>query len=129
QSLKQRAVLVIGDMRNKPHSMPANMITVDYAPYHLLLPRASAIVHPGGIGTTSQALRAGVPTLIVPFAFDQMDNADHARRLGSSRTLARKRYKWFRVAKELVRLLTDTSYALNAKAISEQLRQENGPSC
>ena len=129
QSLKQRAVLVIGDMRNKPHSMPANMFTVDYAPYHLLLPRASVIVHPGGIGTTSQALRAGVPTLIVPFAFDQMDNADHARRLGTSRTLARKRYKSSRVAKELDRLLTDSFYAHKAQAIGEQLRRENGASC
>jgi UDP:flavonoid glycosyltransferase YjiC (YdhE family) len=40
-----------------------------------LFPRAAVIVHQGGVGTTGQALRAGVPTLIVPFSHNQPDNA------------------------------------------------------
>lgn len=126
EQLGKRAVIIIGDHRNKPGSLSENIFPVDYAPYQKLLPRASCIVHHGGVGTTSQALRAGAPTLIVPFAFDQMDNADHARRLGTSRTLYRRGYVASRVAKELEKLLIDPSYARNANHVGQQLRRENG---
>lgn len=122
-----RAVLLVGDERNHPRSLPEGMIAVDYAPYEMLLPRASVVVHHGGVGTTSQSLLAGVPTLIVPFAFDQSDNAEHARRLGTSRTVYRDKYRAARVAKELHALLARPEYKQNAVRVSQQLKQENGP--
>jgi UDP:flavonoid glycosyltransferase YjiC (YdhE family) len=128
QALGQRAVLLIGDERNHPGGrLPDNMIAVDYVAYDMLMPRASVVVHHGGVGTTAHGLLAGVPTLIVPFAFDQSDNADHARRLGVSRTVYRNKYRAPRVAKELNRLLTEPSYAQRAREVSRQLKQENGP--
>lgn len=127
--LGKRAILLIGDSRNTLEPLPDNIIAVDYAPFQSLLPQASVIVHHGGVGTTSQCLRAGVPTLIVPFAFDQMDNADHARRLGTSRTLPRKFYSAERVATELGCLLENNLYSNSARSIGEKLRSENGPAC
>lgn len=125
--LGRRAVLLIGDERNQPDELlPGEIIAVDYAPFEALLPRASLMVHHGGVGTTSQGLRAGVPTLIVPFAFDQPDNAAHAARLKTSRTLPRPKYRAARVAKELAILLSEVEYANNARRIGEQLRLENG---
>jgi len=91
-----------------------------------LLERGCVIVHHGGIGTTSQGLRAGIPTLIVPFAFDQSDNAAHAARLGTSRTLYRRSYKAERVARELDKLLSKPQYALKARDLGARLRSENG---
>lgn len=126
QRLGRRAVLLIGDERNRPHTLPEGVIAVDYAPYQSLLPRACAMVHHGGVGTTSQGLLAGVPTLIVPFAFDQSDNAEHAYRLGTSRTLYRKNYFAPRVAKELHKLL-QPAYARRAREVSQRLKQEDGP--
>lgn len=84
------------------------------------------MVHHGGIGTTSHGLRAGIPTLIVPFAFDQSDNAEHARRLGTSRTLYRRQYRGARIAGELKKLLDDPQYAINARQVGEALRRETG---
>jgi UDP:flavonoid glycosyltransferase YjiC (YdhE family) len=84
------------------------------------------MVHHGGVGTTSQGLRAGIPTLIVPFAFDQPDNAAHAARLGTSRTLRRNKYRADRVAKELDILLSRPDYASKASEVGKRLRQENG---
>jgi rhamnosyltransferase subunit B len=125
--LGRRAVLLIGDERNRPSAaLPPEIFAADYAPYEALLPRACVMVHHGGVGTTSQGLRAGVPTLIVPFAFDQPDNATHAARLGTSRTLPRKKYRATRVAKELHSLLENPDYARNACAVGQQLRAENG---
>lgn len=126
QRLGRRAVLLIGDERNRPHTLPEGVIAVDYAPYQSLLPRACAMVHHGGVGTTSQGLLAGVPTLIVPFAFDQSDNAEHAYRLGTSRTLYRKNYFAPRVAKELHKLL-QPAYARRGREVSQRLKQEDGP--
>jgi rhamnosyltransferase subunit B len=65
-----------------PHPLPAFAGHAAFAPFGRLFPRCAAVVHHGGIGTTSQALAAGVPQLIVPFAYDQFDNAARIRRLG-----------------------------------------------
>ena len=127
QRLGQRAVLLVGDERNRPASLPDGMIAADYAPYQSLLPRASVVVHHGGVGTTSQGLLAGVPTLIVPFAFDQSDNAEHAWRLGTSRTVYRNSYRAPRVESELRELLERPEYRRNALEVSNKLKQENGP--
>ncbi|MDQ2856149.1 MAG: glycosyltransferase, partial [Acidobacteriota bacterium] len=127
RALKRRAVLLIGDERNRPgEPLPPEIIAVNYAPFEALLPRSCAMVHHGGVGTTSQGLRAGVPTLIVPFAFDQPDNAVHAERMGTSRTLPRRKYQAERVAQELGKLLEGSEYARKARAVGEQLRAENG---
>ena len=123
----RRAVLLVGDERNLPPSLPEGIIALDYVPYQELLPRACVVVHHGGVGTTSQGLLAGVPTLIVPFAFDQSDNAERARRLGTSRTLYRNNYLAPRVANELNELLMQPFYTRRALEISSQLKQEDGP--
>ena len=60
---------------------------VPYAPFSALMPRLRALVHHGGIGTSAQALAAGIPQLVVPFAHDQFDNAARLRRLGVADTL------------------------------------------
>jgi len=125
--LGRRAVLLIGDERNLPRLLPEGIIAVDYVPYQSILPRACAVVHHGGVGTTSQGLLAGVPTLIVPFAFDQSDNAEHAYKLGTSRTLYRNNYRAPRVADELHELLRQPTYARHAIEVSRKLKQENGP--
>jgi len=127
QLLKRRAVLLIGDERNKiTEPLPPEIIVVDYAPFESLLAKGCVMIHHGGVGTTSQALRAGIPTLIVPFAFDQPDNAAHAERLGTSRTLPRSKYKRDNVARELDKLLNIPQYAAKAKSVGEQLRNEQG---
>src|SRR5262249_59352925 len=62
--LGHRAVLLVGnDPRNRQASLPDGMVAFDYAPYSELFPRAAAIVHQGGIGTTAQAMRSGRPML------------------------------------------------------------------
>ena len=127
RAVGRRAVLLIGDERNLPPSLPEGVIALDYVPYQTLLPRACVVVHHGGVGTTSQGLLAGVPTLIVPFAFDQSDNAEHARKLFTSRTLYRKNYLAPRVANELDELLRRPFYTRRAMEVSQQLKQEDGP--
>jgi rhamnosyltransferase subunit B len=125
QRLNRRAVLLIGK-NPPPANLPKDMIAVDYAPYSRVFPWACAIVHQGGIGTTAQALVADRPTLIMPYSYDQPDNAARTARLGTSRTLSRRQYSAPRVAQELDELLTNPSYAARAGEVGGWVRSENG---
>jgi rhamnosyltransferase subunit B len=121
-----RAVLLIGKTEKAPEAESDSIYVTDYAPYSELLPRAAATVHQGGIGTTAQALRAGRPMLIVPWAHDQPDNAERCRRLGLARSVRRDRYEWEVVVGELDRLLGDREYLNRAREMAARLAGENG---
>ncbi|MEZ4767876.1 MAG: hypothetical protein R2844_05555 [Caldilineales bacterium] len=47
---------------------PGDVLFVDNVPHTWLFPRMAAVVHHGGAGTTGAGLRAGVPSLVAPFA-------------------------------------------------------------
>ncbi|WP_436530999.1 glycosyltransferase [Actinoplanes sp. HUAS TT8] len=48
-----------------------NVLVIDEEPHAWLFPRTAVVVHHGGAGTTAAALRAGVPSVAVPFTADQ----------------------------------------------------------
>ena len=122
-----RAVLLTGGFaRNRPDGLPPSMLAVGRAPHQLLFPRASAVVHQCGAGTTAQALRAGRPTLLVPHGHDQFDNARRVRKLGVARTLLPKDYRAEGVARELDALLDEPRYRERAAAVSIVVREERG---
>lgn len=123
--LKRRAVLLIGK-NAPPDNLSEDIIAVGYTPYSQIFPRACAIVHQGGIGTTAQALRAGRPTVIMPYSHDQPDNAARVERLGTSRTIPRNHYSAARVAKKLGELLENPNYAAKAAEIGRIIQAENG---
>ena len=126
-ALGRRALLLIGHSRNLPaEPLPQGVAAFEYAPYSEVLPRACAIVHQGGVGTTGQGLRSGRPVLILPHAHDQFDNAARVARLGCGRVLSRPRYDAKSATGELKRLLDNPSYAGRAAEVAEVVRQENG---
>jgi UDP:flavonoid glycosyltransferase YjiC (YdhE family) len=126
KQLGSRAVLILNDSRNRPADLPKGVIAFDYAPFSKLFPRAAAIVHHGGIGTTGLVLRAGRPALVMPCAWDQPDNANRVVRLGVARSIPRHRFTARRAAGELSRLLGDTRYESRVREIAAQMRQEDG---
>src|SRR5262249_31944393 len=101
-------------------------IACDYVPFSELFPHAAVIVHAGGIGTTGLTMRSGRPTLVVPFAHDQPDNAARVARRGMARTLPPQRYRAPRVASELRRLRDDPCYTRRAARVGDEMRREDG---
>lgn len=128
--LGRRAVLLAGSpgLRERLPPLPAQIIAVDYASHGALFERAAAVVHHGGIGTTHEALRAGVPMLVVPHGFDQPDNAARVHRLGVAAVLPSGRYRADRAAGALRRLLADPDIDARASAVAASLRVEQGAS-
>jgi UDP:flavonoid glycosyltransferase YjiC (YdhE family) len=127
RQLKRRALLLIGDERNRPQMpLPEGIAAFDYAPHSLVMPRASLIVHQGGIGTTGQALRAGKPMLVVPYGQDQPDNARRCAELGVARVLPRDRYTLPNVLDQLSKLLAGPAYSAKAEEVAQRVREEHG---
>jgi rhamnosyltransferase subunit B len=123
--LGRRAVLLLGK-NTAPVNLPPTILACDYLPFAQIFSRACAIVHQGGVGTTAQALRAGRPMLVVPFAHDQFDNAARVKRLGVGRSIAREDFTAAAVARELSALLADRKAVDRAATLGAQIRSERG---
>ena len=69
----QRAVLATGwgGLDHEGIGQNEDVFIVRHAPHDWLFQRVSAAVHHGGAGTTGAAVRAGIPSVIVPFYGDQ----------------------------------------------------------
>jgi UDP:flavonoid glycosyltransferase YjiC (YdhE family) len=102
-----------------PSDLPVGVKHFDYVPFSRVLPRAAAVVHHGGIGTTAQGLRAGIPQLIMPLSHDQPDNAARLKRLGVGDSLLPKRFRGAAVAGKLQRLL-DSSDVKNSCSLAAE---------
>jgi len=103
KKLDRRAVIIFGEDNEPPHGLTKDIIGVRYAPFSNVFPKAACVVHQGGVGTTGQVLRAGVPHLIMPYSHDQPDNAARCRRLGVARTISRGRYNSETAAGEITK--------------------------
>jgi UDP:flavonoid glycosyltransferase YjiC (YdhE family) len=125
--LKRRAVLLYGIFNEPPKTtLDADVVAFDYAPYSMVFPKAACVVHQGGVGTTAQVLRAGVPHLFMPYAHDQPDNAARCERAGVARVVSRDKYTAEKAADELRKLLSDLSYKSNAVEAKRIVDAEHG---
>jgi rhamnosyltransferase subunit B len=129
RQLKRRALLLVGFESNRPASLPENdsqIAAFEYAPFSEVFPQAVAIVHQGGVGTTGQALQAGVPSLFMPCSHDQPDNAWRIQRRGAARIMDRDYCNSQHMTEQLSELLGNPEYAQKARAIGQRMQQENG---
>jgi sterol 3beta-glucosyltransferase len=68
---KQRGIILSGWGGFHVDELPDSVFTLDSVPFSWLFPRLAAVVHHGGAGTTAAGLRAGVPSVVIPFFGDQ----------------------------------------------------------
>jgi UDP:flavonoid glycosyltransferase YjiC (YdhE family) len=122
--LGRRAVLL--GAKTVPEGYGKDFLALPYAPYSQIFPHGAVNVHQGGSGTTGQALRAGRPMLIVPYGWDQPDNAARIERLGTGLHVSRIKYSVKTATSALQRLLQESHFANQARKIGEQVRQEAG---
>jgi rhamnosyltransferase subunit B len=101
----RRGLLLTQFPEQLPAVLPSGVRQFDYVPFSMVLPRCAALIHHGGIGTTAQALAAGLPQLVVPLTHDQPDNAVRVRRLGVGDFLLPATYTKARVIEKLDRVL------------------------
>lgn len=117
QQSGRRGLLLARHAAQIPPSLPATVRHVPYAPLRHLLPLCSALVHHGGIGTTARGLQSGIPQLIVPHAWDQLDNGCRVERLSCGRILRRRQATVQRVAARLQQV-TDAETTARCRAVA-----------
>ena len=66
-----RAVVASGWGGMQHAAMPDFVFPIESVPHEWLFPKIAAAVHHGGAGTTAATLRAGIPSVVVPYFYDQ----------------------------------------------------------
>ena len=123
----QRGLLLTGWGGLRPELVPDNVFVLDSAPHSWLFPRMAAVVHHGGAGTTAEGLRAGVPTVIVPFVLDQPFWGARVKAMGlGPDPLPQKKLTAERLADAIRIAVTDSEMKQRAHSCGEAIRAENG---
>ncbi|MAX24414.1 MAG: glycosyl transferase [Phycisphaeraceae bacterium] len=122
----RRGILLSRYPETIPDKLPDTVKHFEFVPLSLLLPHCSALVYHGGIGTLSQACKAGVPHLVMKLSHDQFDNAYRLEQLGVGQSCKPSGYKAGRVARMLDALILSPKVKQRCEQIRDQMRAEDG---
>lgn len=124
----QRAVIAAGwGGLHAVEALPEWVYPVDEIPFDWLFPHVSAAIHHGGMGTTAAALRAGIPSVIVPFTFDQPFWGRQVHALGAGPApIPNKQLTTPALAEGIYTALNDPTIRVNAASIGAKICQEDG---
>ncbi len=121
-----RGVLLCGKSDNVPAHLPPGVIAVPYAPFSQVMPRGQLSIVHGGIGSIAQAMAAGKPTIVTPFAHDQFNNGVRVQRLGVGFTLGRRVLTVERLEQAVGAALDNPAMAARARVLGQTIAAEHG---
>uniref|UniRef100_B8HZ79 Glycosyl transferase family 28 n=1 Tax=Cyanothece sp. (strain PCC 7425 / ATCC 29141) TaxID=395961 RepID=B8HZ79_CYAP4 len=123
----QRAILSAGWSGMRTENLPDTAFLVNSVPHAWLFPRVAAVVHHGGAGTTAAGLRAGVPTVIIPFFGDQGFWGQRVANLGvGTAPIPRKQLTVERLAQAIQTAVGDRTMRQHAADLGVKIRNEDG---
>ncbi len=105
---------------------PDNVFMINNIPHSWLFSKVSAVCHHGGAGTSAAGFRAGIPSIIFPFALDQYAWAQRAYELGvGPKPIAIKKLNSEKFA-DSIRYAMQEKIVSNAKELAQNIAAENG---
>ncbi len=123
----QRAVFCSGWGDIGQSDLPASIYQLKEIPHDWLLPKVVAAIHHAGAGTTAATLRAGIPSIAIPFFADQPVWSKRLEQLGvSAGTHPRLELESDPLAASIRTLLEDDSFHKRAQQIKAQIEAEDG---
>jgi sterol 3beta-glucosyltransferase len=122
-----RAILCTGWSDFADIDLPTNIFRIDTAPHDWLFPRMLAVVHHGGAGTVGTALRAGVPSVIIPPIAENSFWGRRAHELGvGAPPIPPNQLTVERLATAIRLAIGNESMRERAAKIGERIRCEDG---
>jgi MGT family glycosyltransferase len=97
---------------------PDNVHIERYVPLSLLLPHCDLVISHAGFGTIVTSLANGLPSVLIPLAADQPDNARSCARLGAARVLGAHERSPGAIPAAVRQVLTERHY----RALAEHVR-------
>jgi UDP:flavonoid glycosyltransferase YjiC (YdhE family) len=126
---KQRAVVVGGWAEAHQDEFPETVYACDYAPHEWLFPQMAAVVHHGGAGTTAAGIRAGIPSIIIPFMGDQPFWGRRVYELGvGPEPVSRRGLTAELLGNRITQAVSDPTLTEKASVLREKIRAEDGVS-
>ena len=126
--LDAQLVLTLGQRgAAAPADLPGRPLVVDYAPKTALLRRAALVITHGGLNTTLESLREGLPLVVMPITNDQPGIAARVAHLGLGEFIALRELTAPKLRKVVIRVLTTPSYREQSAKFAAEIRQMNGP--
>ncbi|MBW4670277.1 MAG: glycosyltransferase [Cyanomargarita calcarea GSE-NOS-MK-12-04C] len=123
----QRGILLTGWGGLSNADLPDNVLKIASAPHDWLFPQMAAVVHHGGAGTTAAGLRAGIPSVIIPFGAEQPFWGQRVADLGVGSALIPQTDLTVEVLASAIKTVTsDESMKARAHALGEKIRSEDG---
>ncbi|MFC5863220.1 glycosyltransferase [Acidicapsa dinghuensis] len=107
-------------------ALPANFFVIGDTPHDWLFPRMTAVIHHGGSGTSHSAARAGVPSIVVPFAGDQFFWAEHLRLAGIAPVAVDGRRPSVKAFAGALDFVASEEVRNRARVLGETMRAESG---
>ena len=104
-----------------------DMFMTGSIPHAWLFPRMAAVVHHAGVGTTAAGLRAGVPSIAIPYFGDQPFWGQRIAALGvGPQPIPRSRLTVDGLARALQLATSDAAMQQRAARLGEAIRGEDG---
>jgi sterol 3beta-glucosyltransferase len=123
----RRGVLLKGWSGLGLEALPETVFPLDSIPHSWLFPRMAAVVHHGGAGTTAAGLRAGIPSILTPYAADQFFWAKHVEELGvGPRSVSYHALTSNRLAEMIQQSVDDPVMRERAAALGRRIESEHG---
>jgi sterol 3beta-glucosyltransferase len=123
----QRGVLASGWGGLSQSDLPETVHMISSAPHSWLFSQMAVVVHHGGAGTTAAGLRAGIPSIIIPFFGDQPFWGRCVVDLGVGPTpIPRKQLTAERLAQAITQAVSNTSMRQRASDLGAKIRTEDG---
>ncbi len=118
---------VRGGLRDANFPEDEMIFTIKSVPHDWLFPQMLAVVHHGGHGTTLNGIRAGVPTVTIPYNGDQFL---FARRLGElglgTPPIVQEQPSVERLVAAIRIAISDTTMRSRAAAMGKRIQAEDG---
>jgi sterol 3beta-glucosyltransferase len=122
----RRALFYPGWSGTQGLQLPANFYIIGGTPHDWLFPQVSMVIHHGGSGTTHSATRAGVPSIVLPFAGDQMFWATQLQLRGVAPKTPTARHISGDTLARAIDAAQSAGMRRSAAALGEKMRTENG---
>jgi sterol 3beta-glucosyltransferase len=123
----QRAILLSGKDFSDRSQLPKEVFPIEWASFEWLFPRMAAVIHHGGLGTIHAALKAGVPSVIIPTDEENFFWGNRLVELGLSPPLIKqKQLSAEKLAEAINFVVTNKSIRKKAAEIGKQVRREDG---